>query len=75
MDELDRSLALYKAGLRSECLGHPLDWDPQPPAEFQRRHNEFWSMVSGMIQAEPGDYEDLPDWMTEVASDQLENDN
>lgn len=73
MDENDRALALYRVGLRSECLGHPLDWDPKPPAEFQKRHSEFWSVVSGTISDEPGDYDDLPEWMTEVATDLLED--
>lgn len=58
-------------GLRSELLGVVEEWDPVPPDQFQRRHDQYWSLVDRMIQAEPGNYGDLPDWMTEVGSDRL----
>jgi hypothetical protein len=75
MDELDRSLVLYRMGLRSECLGPPVEWDPKSPAEFQRRHTTFWEEVAELIEDEPGEYEDLPNWMTEEGSEALEANN
>lgn len=72
MDELERSLILHRVGLRSECLGYPPEWDPQSPAEFQRRHHSFWSVVARIIRDEPGTYDDLPEWMTETGSEALE---
>lgn len=68
-------MALYMIGLRSECLGSEVEWDPQPPAEFQQRHHRFWSLVSGMVEDEPGEYSDLPYWMTEDGTEQLESNN
>lgn len=69
----DRELMLERLGLRSEALGPPEEWAAVDPATFQKRHAQFWSLVAGIIRDEPEEnYDDLPDWMTEVGTEQLE---
>lgn len=68
----DRLILLWGVGLRSEGIGPHEEWDPVPPGDHQVRHNTFWKNIAGMISSEPGDYDDLPEWMTETASQQLE---
>lgn len=46
-----------------------------PRADNQLRHAEFWDIISNLISNEggkDGDYDDLPDWMTEDAANALE---
>lgn len=71
-----RLMALWnQEGLRSEGLGPPLEWDAVTPEVFQKRHNGFWVLVAGLIKSEPGEYDDLPQWMTEDAAEQLQSNN
>jgi hypothetical protein len=34
-------------------------------------HTFFWAIVQAMMNLEPGGYDDLPDWMSEFATDLL----
>lgn len=68
----DRLIALSDRGLRSEGLGPDPEWAPCSPVVFQRIHARYWGIVAVMIDGETGGYEDLPDWMTEIATEQLE---
>lgn len=74
-EERERALVLYRSGVWTEAIGPEQEWSPVGIVLFQARHNQFWSLVEGMIRAEPGDYDDLPEWMTESATAQLENQN
>jgi len=71
MEEMAR--LIEEIGLRSEVLGPRQEWSPLPPKAYQRRHAAFWGVVDSMLSSEPGTYEELPDWMTEVATAQLLN--
>ena len=71
MDELE----LWALGLMTLGLGPRLEWAPVPPADHQRRHDTFWKLISRVLENEPGDYDDLPEWMTETASEALEANN
>lgn len=71
MDELQ----LWALGLMTLGLGPDLEWSPVHPRTFQRRHDTFWKLVAGVLENEPGDYDDLPEWMTESASEALEANN
>jgi hypothetical protein len=73
MADLDRLIALRAVGLRSEGIGPDDEWAPVPDFTFQQRHAGFWGQVSDLIENEPGDYDDLPRWMTEDAAEQLEH--
>jgi hypothetical protein len=73
MDELDQSLTLYRSGVWSEAIGPEQEWLPVNRFLFQVRHNQFWSFVKDIIQAEPGEYDDLPEWMTEAATERLQH--
>lgn len=68
-------LELWALGLMTLGLGPRLEWSPAPPDVHQRRHDTFWRLVAAMFEAEPVDYDDLPEWMTEVASQALETNN
>lgn len=72
MENLDRAVLLHRLGLHTEALGPPEEWQPIPAGPHQRRHSDFWFMVAALIKSEPGDYDDLPEWMTETGSEQLE---
>lgn len=63
--------ALEQLGLRSELLGPRMEWAPLPVNQYQRRHARFWGLVDHLIHSEPGEYDDLPNWMTEVATIEL----
>lgn len=69
MDDL--GAGLERLGLRSELLGPEPEWAPLPVGQYQRRHARFWGMVDALIHSEPGGYDDLPQWMTEIAALQL----
>lgn len=71
MENLDGLIFLRKVGLRSDGIGPHEEWSPVPEGAFQRRHDGFWRAVAGMIEDEPGEYEDLPEWMTEEAAEEL----
>jgi hypothetical protein len=73
MDELNRLIWLRQMGLSSEGIGPPGEWAPSPGIVYQRRHDAFWNVVAGILNDEEGEYEDLPDWMTEVGSEILEH--
>lgn len=73
MEDLDRLIALRTLGLRTEGLGPDPEWAPVPEGVFQGRHAKYWAYVSDMIENEPGDYDDLPRWMTEDAAERLEH--
>jgi hypothetical protein len=62
------SRILDAVGLRSEYLGPLQEWKPAPPDTFQKRHDAFWSLVTALLESEPADYDDLPEWMTEDAA-------
>lgn len=70
--DYDRLIALRMQGLRSEGLGPEAEWSPVAEGEFQRRHAQFWAIIAEMICKEDGDYDDLPEWMTETAAQELE---
>ena len=72
MDDQDRAIILDGFGLSTNGIGPHAEWSPAPRAVFQLRHNAFWGLVSGIITSEPEDYDDLPDYLTEIASEQLE---
>lgn len=72
---MDRALQLEGLGLLTEALGPQAEWSPVPPAQYQRRHDMFWKVVTGVLQSEPGEYDDLPDYLTETASEQLQANN
>jgi hypothetical protein len=75
-DDAERLIAvLYAVGLRSEGIGPTDEWSPSPPAVYQKRHDMFWSIVAAILEAEPGDYDDLPIYLTECATDQLNDNN
>jgi hypothetical protein len=72
MDNLDRLIALRDRGMRTEGLGPEQEWHPVSDTEHQIRHNRFWAgVVSPLLADEPGEYDDLPSWMTEDATDLL----
>ena len=71
MEDLDRLIFLREVGLRSDGIGPRAEWSPVPENAFQRRHDRFWRTVAGILEDEPGEYDDLPEWMTEDASEQL----
>lgn len=73
MDNLDRLISLREVGLRSEGIGPTEEWSPCPNDVFQRRHDVFWRIVGALLESEEGTYEDLPDYLTETATQQLEN--
>lgn len=75
MDDLGLALRLEGLGLFTEGLGPQAEWAPVPPRVFQRRHDTFWQVVARMLESEPGEYDDLPDYLTETASEQLEANN
>jgi hypothetical protein len=64
----EASRILDATGLRSELLGPLREWKPVPPDLFQQRHAAFWSLVTALLESEPADYDDLPEWMTEDAA-------
>lgn len=73
MDDMEGAERVFRSGLMTEALGPQQEWSPVDAATFQRRHTEFWSSVTRIIEAEPGDYEELPSWMTEDATELLKN--
>jgi hypothetical protein len=60
-----------RLGLRTEGLGPVEEWQPVTRSIFQQRHANYWGLVSGLVQDEPGTYDELPEWMTEDASERL----
>jgi hypothetical protein len=72
---MDRALQLEGLGLLTEALGPQAEWAPVPPNAYQRRHDTFWRIVAALLESEPGDYDDLPDYMTETGTDQLQANN
>lgn len=66
-----RALHLEGSGLLTEGLGPQREWKPSPPAEYQQRHDMFWCIVTGILNDADEDYDDLPDYMTEVGTEQL----
>lgn len=77
MDEAAERLimTLNMVGLRSEGIGPTGEWAPCPAAVYQKRHDMFWSIVAAILEGEPGDYDDLPIYLTECATDQLNDNN
>lgn len=70
-----RALRLEGSGLLTEAIGPVAEWAPVPPDAFQRRHDTFWRIVTGLLTDTDEDYDDLPDYMTEVGTEQLEANN
>lgn len=66
-------LELWVRGLMTTGLGPHLEWSPAPVAEHAARHDRFWKLVAAILLTEPGDYDDLPDWMTEAGTTALLN--
>ena len=64
---------LDELGLNTEAVGPLAEWSPVPPGPFQRRHAAFWGMVDRMYHDEDGPVENIPDWMSEAATEQLLN--
>lgn len=67
MDELE----LWARGLMTSGVGPRLEWSPAPVVEHARRHDTFWKLVAALLLTEPGEYDDLPDYLTETATAQL----
>lgn len=64
-------MALWtERGLITEGLGPEAEWSPVPPDQSQKRHQAFWSTVSGMM---PDDEHDEPYWMSQAATARLFN--
>lgn len=68
-------MELWARGLMTDGLGPDLEWCPVPIAEHRARHDTFWKLVSALLHDEPGEYDDLPDYMTETATEALELNN
>lgn len=65
--------ALLPEGVRSQFLGPLREWVlSHTRKEWDGIHDSFWMLVQELIEDEPGTYEELPDWMTEVAIELLE---
>jgi hypothetical protein len=60
MNELDRALFMGRLGLSTEAIGPPEEWAPTDRETYQRRHAQFWNVVSDIL---PDDEDDEPDWM------------
>jgi len=69
MDELE----LWARGLMTTGLGPDQEWSPAPIDQHRARHDMFWKLVAALLCTEPGEYDDLPDWMTEVGTAALLN--
>jgi len=67
------NLRLLPEGVQSQFLGPLREWIvSHTTIEYDAMNDPFWDIVDCLIKSEPGDE---PDWMTEVASDLLgEND-
>lgn len=66
--------AMLPEGVRSQFLGPLLEWVLSHDwAEWDQVHDDFWRLVQDLIGDEPGDYDDLPEWMTELATELLES--
>lgn len=70
MDDGDRAVFLDSLGLHTEALGPIGEWQPVPRRVAQRRHDEYWKVVAGML---PEDENEELYWMTNDAARQLES--
>ena len=59
-------------GLTSE-LGPGEEWIIADEDSWSDTYHGFWEIVEKLILGERGSYEELPDWMTETATDALLN--
>lgn len=60
-------------GVRSQFLGPLVEWILSHTSdEFDKTDDPFWGIVEALIKSTPGTYDDLPDWMTETATELLE---
>jgi len=66
-----RALRWEGAGYLTEGLGPPAEWKATLPAEYQERHDMFWRIVTGLLTDADEEYDDLPDYMTEVGTEKL----
>lgn len=73
--DYDRLIALKNSGFWSVGLGPDAEWDPESIDEHQELHNAFWGLVRFWVLIEEVDYDDLPDWMTEVGANALTDNN
>jgi len=56
----------------SELLGPPIEWFRYDDgAAYQYFHNVFWATVVGILESEPGGYDELPWVWTEDAVEAL----
>lgn len=63
---------LLPEGVRSQFLGPLREWVlSHTDAEFDKTNDPFWDLVEQLLKETPGAYEDLPDWMTETATELL----
>lgn len=69
------ALELERRGLLTGGIGPHVEWFPMSPDEFQRLHDQFWRFITDLLTNEPADYEQLPSWMTEEGTDQLNANN
>lgn len=74
-DDMERALRLEGSGLLTEGLGPFAEWAPASPDTYQRRHDDFWRIVTGILIDAVEDYDDLPDYLTEAGTEQLESNN
>lgn len=64
---------LLPEGVRSQFLGPLREWIvSSSDAEFDSINDPFWEIVELLLKEQPGGYDDLPDWMTETATELLE---
>lgn len=68
-------MELWTRGLMTTGLGPDLEWHPTPVIEHARRHDTFWKLVAAMLLTFDGDYDDLPDYVTEAATTALLDNN
>lgn len=63
-------------GIESSFLGPPGEWILACPTLWMLSRMAFWDIVSDLMVHEGGrdaDYDDLPDWMTEIATELLKS--
>jgi hypothetical protein len=65
-------LELWTRGLMTSGLGPDDEWCPTPVNDHAVLHDTFWKLVAALLMTEPGEYDDLPDYLTETATQLLE---
>jgi hypothetical protein len=76
VNELDKLIALRELGLCTEGLGPAKEWEPVSQDEHYQRHNKYWKAIGPLLTDAYGDNPeaddtDLPEWMSERATNAL----